>query len=326
MIKRPRRLRANPGIRALVRETHLSPEQLVYPLFVVEGEGIKEEIPSMPGVFHFSLDRLEEEIAELQQAQVPAVLLFGVPQYKDAIGSAAYDENGLVPNAIRCIRQLCPSMVILADVCLCQYTDHGHCGVLSEDGTVDNDKTLPYLAAAALSYAKAGADLVAPSDMMDGRVAAIRRTLDDNGYHQVGILAYSAKYASSFYGPFREAAHSAPAFGDRRSYQMDVCNAVEALREVELDVEEGADIVMVKPAMPYLDVIRRCKEQFAVPLCAYQVSGEYAMLQAAVRQGLLPQEAILESVLSIKRAGADVIITYFAKELCSKLTRGEETR
>ncbi|MEA4892531.1 MAG: porphobilinogen synthase [Peptococcaceae bacterium] len=319
LVRRPRRLRKNPVIRAMVRETALKRADFIYPLFVVEGEGIKEEIPSLPGVYHYSLDRLAGEVRELREAGVPAVILFGIPSHKDETGSAAYAADGIVQRAVRELRRLAPELYIITDVCLCQYTSHGHCGILREDGGVDNDQSLIYLAKTALSHAQAGADMVAPSDMMDGRIGAIRRVLDENGLTEVAIMAYSAKYASSFYGPFRDAAGSAPAFGDRKSYQMDVANSDEALREVALDVQEGADIVMVKPALAYLDVIRRVKDSFNLPLAAYNVSGEYAMLKGAVAAGTLSEEAVGETLLAIKRAGADLIISYFAKEICRKL-------
>lgn len=322
LIKRPRRLRKNSVIRALVRETRLSCTDFIYPLFVVEGEGIKEEIPSLPGVYHYSLDQLQTEAAELQEAMVPAVLLFGIPAYKDETGSGAYAEDGIVQRAIRELRRLAPELYILTDVCMCQYTSHGHCGILGPDGRVDNDQSLSYLAKIAVSHARAGADMVAPSDMMDGRVGAIRSALDQEGFTDVGIMAYSAKYASSFYGPFRDAAGSAPSFGDRKSYQMDIANSDEALREVALDIQEGADIVMVKPALAYLDVIRRVRDSFTMPLAAYNVSGEYAMLKAAIAAGALSESAIEESLIAIKRAGADLIISYFAKEYCRRL-KGE---
>uniref|UniRef100_UPI0038CD4D79 porphobilinogen synthase n=1 Tax=Zhenhengia yiwuensis TaxID=2763666 RepID=UPI0038CD4D79 len=315
-MKRPRRLRHNLAMREMVRETTLERRNLVYPLFVVEGENIKEEISSLKGIFHFSLDRLEEEIKELVNLGIQYVILFGIPNEKDAFGKEAYSETGIVQEAIRKVKEIAPDMYVITDVCMCQYTDHGHCGILSKEGYVQNDVTLPYLARIAVSHAKAGADMVAPSDMMDGRVAAIRAALDENGFMNVPIMSYSAKYASSFYGPFRAAAHSAPAFGDRKTYQMDIANTDEALREVELDLEEGADIVMVKPALSYLDIIRRVKDNFNAPIAAYNVSGEYAMIKMAVENGLLDEKAIYESVLSIKRAGADIIITYFAKELC----------
>lgn len=319
LIKRPRRLRKNAVIREMVRETALSPANFIYPLFVVEGEGVKEEIPSLPGVYHYSLDKLADEAAELKEAGVPAVILFGIPGYKDETASSAYAADGIVQRAIRQLKRLAPELYIITDVCMCQYTSHGHCGILRPDGSVDNDKSLAYLAKIALSHAQAGADMVAPSDMMDGRIGAIRETLDENGLTDVAIMAYSAKYASAFYGPFRDAAGSAPAFGDRKSYQMDPANTDEALREVALDIGEGADIVMVKPALSYLDVIRRVKDTFNMPLAAYNVSGEYAMLKRAVAAGALSEEAITEALLSIRRAGADLIISYFAKDICREL-------
>ena len=324
MINRPRRLRRTPAIRAMVRETELSQSDFIYPLFVVEGENVRREIPSLPGVFHLSVDRLSEEIDDIRSAGVPAVLLFGIPDHKDSCGSGAYDRDGIVQRAIREIRRHAPDLYIITDVCMCEYTDHGHCGILDETGYVDNDLTLPYLTRIAISHAEAGADMVAPSDMMDGRVGALRRGLDQAGYENVAILAYSAKYASAFYGPFRDAAGSAPAFGDRKQYQMDCANGLEALRETALDIEEGADIVMVKPALPYLDVIRRVRERFDVPLCAYHVSGEYAMLRNAVDQGVLAEGAVLETMTAIKRAGAKLIITYFAKDICRALSGGEK--
>lgn len=316
MLKRPRRLRNNLAVREMVRETTLERRNLVYPVFVVEGENIKKEIASLKGIFHFSLDRLEDEIKELIDLGIGYVILFGVPDEKDAFGAEAYSETGIVQKAIRKVKEIAPDMYVITDVCMCQYTDHGHCGILDKEGYVQNDVTLSYLARIAVSHARAGADMVAPSDMMDGRVLAIRNALDENGFSNIPIMAYSAKYASSFYGPFRAAANSAPSFGDRKTYQMDSANTDEALREVELDLEEGADIVMVKPALSYLDIIRRVKDNFNAPIAAYNVSGEYAMIKMAVENGLLDERAIYESVLSIKRAGADIIITYFAKELC----------
>lgn len=314
LIKRPRRLRLNHSIRDMIRETSIDAKDFIYPYFVVSGENIAEEIGAMPGVFHFSIDKLIEDVKETASLGIPAIMLFGIPSSKDEEGSSAYDANGIVQNAIRAIKKAVPSMIIISDVCLCAYTSHGHCGIV-EDGYVVNDKSVELIARTALSHAKAGADMVAPSDMMDGRVGAIRKTLDDNGYVNVPIMAYSAKYASSFYGPFREAAQSAPQFGDRKTYQMDPANSDEAMREISLDIEQGADIVMVKPALPYLDIIRRAKDSFNIPLAAYNVSGEYAMIKAAAKMGLVDEKAtILESLLSIKRAGADMIITYFAKD------------
>lgn len=322
MINRPRRLRANAMIRKMVRETSLRVEDFVYPLFIVEGENIKEEIPSLEGIYHFSLDQLEEEIKEVVALGIQSVILFGVPDQKDSCGSEAYSPEGIVQRAIRTIKMISKDIYVITDVCMCQYTDHGHCGILTEAGYVDNDATLPYLSQIALSHARAGADMVAPSDMMDGRIGHMRGVLDENGFEAMPIMAYSAKYASSFYGPFRAAAHSAPSFGDRKTYQMDMANTDEAIREVALDLEEGADIVMVKPALSYLDIIRRTKDNFDVPIAAYNVSGEYAMLKLAVKAGLLDEKAIYESVLSIKRAGANLIITYFAKELAQGIQEG----
>ena len=306
-------------MRSLVRETKLHVDELVYPLFVVEGENIKNEIASMPDVYHFSLDRLKEEIEEIKALGISSVLLFGIPKEKDACGSEAFAKEGIVQKAIRLIKSMAPEMIVITDVCMCEYTSHGHCGILTESGYVDNDKTLEYLTKISISHAEAGADMVAPSDMMDGRIAAIREGLDEAGFINVSIMAYSAKYASSFYGPFREAAHSTPSFGNRKTYQMDSGNAREALREGELDCKEGADIIMVKPALSYLDVIYRFKENFNKPIAAYSVSGEYSMLKCAIKNGLLSEDAIYESILSIKRAGADIIITYFAKDLARQL-------
>ena len=307
----------------MVRETTLEVKDFVYPLFVVEGEQIKEEIPSLEGIYHFSVDQLEAEIKEVISLGIGAVILFGVPNEKNSVGSSAYDTEGIVQKAIRKIKRIAPNLYVITDVCMCQYTDHGHCGIISEKGTVQNDVTLSYLGKIALSHAEAGADMVAPSDMMDGRIGAMRTVLDEHGFEDVPIMAYSAKYASSFYGPFRAAAHSAPSFGDRKTYQMDMANTDEAMREVALDIEEGADIVMVKPALAYLDIIRRVKDTFNKPLAAYNVSGEYAMLKLAVKAGLLDEKAIYESVLSIKRAGATIIITYFAKELAKGIQEGK---
>ena len=321
MIRRPRRLRANSAIRDLVRETKLHIEDLIYPLFVVEGENIKKEIPSLPDVYHLSVDKLKEEIEELKDLGIQHILLFGVPDEKDEYGKEAYNDNGIVQRGIREIKRVCPEMYIITDICMCQYTSHGHCGILTECGHVHNDTTLEYLSKIATSHAKAGADMVAPSDMMDGRIESMRLALDEAGFEDISIMAYSAKYASNFYGPFREAAHSAPSFGDRKTYQMDPANVNEALMEVDLDIQEGADIVMVKPALSYLDVISKVKDISPVPLAAYNVSGEYSMLKLAIKNGLLNEGAIYESVLSIKRAGADIIITYFAKDI-AKLLRG----
>lgn len=309
---RPRRMRRNENLRRMIRETSLAVDDLVYPLFVVHGRSVQEEISSMPGQYRFSVDRLAQEARVIREHGVPAVLLFGVPERKDPLGSEAYAEDGIVQRAVREIKAAVPGLMVITDVCLCEYTDHGHCGKI-ERGEVDNDGTLELLALTAVSHARAGSDMVAPSDMMDGRVAAIRQALDSEGFGQIGILSYAAKYCSCFYGPFREAAESAPRFGDRKAYQMDPPNWREALREVELDIQEGADMVMVKPALPYLDVICRVKEEFQFPLAAYQVSGEYAMLQAAAHLKWLEGErAMLETLTCIKRAGADVIISYFA--------------
>lgn len=311
---RLRRLRRNEALRALVRETKVEAGDLIYPLFVVEGNKIKQEINSMPGIYRYSPDLLPEELQSIARLGIPGVILFGIPQHKDQLGSSAYHPKGIIQQAIRVIKKTCPDVLVITDVCLCEYTSHGHCGFVVGD-YVDNDKTLELLAKIALSHAEAGADIVAPSDMMDGRVKAIRQTLDKSGFQNTPILAYAAKYASAFYGPFREAAESAPQFGDRRSYQMDPPNWREALREVEQDIAEGADIVMVKPALPYLDVIRKVRDTFNHPLAAYSVSGEYAMAKAAALQGWLDERAIvLEMLTAIKRAGADIIITYYAKE------------
>ncbi len=319
---RLRRLRRSEPLRAFVRETRLSPRNFVYPLFVCPGSGVRQEIPSMPNNFRFSVDRVVEECREVADQGIPAVLLFGLPETKDEAGSGAYADDGIVQRAVRVIKRELPELLVITDLCLCEYTSHGHCGHIrpgDRDGHVDNDATLEMLAKTAVSQARAGADVVAPSDMMDGRVAAIRNALDAAGLTDVSILSYAAKYASVFYGPFREAADSAPQFGDRRSYQMDPANQREALREVALDIEEGADIVMVKPAMPYLDVIYRVRQQFNVPVAAFQVSGEYSMIMAAGRLGWLDcGRAMMESLVAIRRAGADIILTYFAKE-ASKL-------
>lgn len=316
---RGRRLRESDAVRSLVRETRLSPSELVYPIFVIEGEGEKREIPSMPGNYHFSADMLADEISELRELGINAVLLFGVPGIKDSIGSEAYRDVGVVQRAVTSIKAQHPDILVITDVCMCQYTDHGHCGLLSESGRVDNDRTLEYLSRIALSHARAGADMVAPSDMMDGRVGHIRDQLDDNEYKHVGIMSYAVKYASAFYGPFRDAAGSAPSFGDRKTYQMDAANTDEALREARADIDEGADIIIVKPALAYLDVVRRVKDSTGAVVAAYNVSGEYAMLKGAVESGILGEDAIMESIISIKRAGADIIITYFAKEIARKL-------
>lgn len=320
---RPRRLRSSDCLRRMVRETRVSPDSLIYPLFLIEGENIVEPIPSLDGQYRYSPDRVGEAVEECLKAGVTRVLLFGIPAHKDACGSSAWDENGVVQQGIRAIKEQYPECYIITDVCMCEYTSHGHCGILCGE-TVDNDKTLEVLSKTALSHVKAGADMVAPSDMMDGRVGAIRRTLDEAGYTNIPIMAYSAKYASAFYGPFRDAAGSAPAFGDRRGYQMDPHNRKEAIRECALDVEEGADILMVKPALSYLDVIREVSDTFDLPLCAYQVSGEYAMIKAAGAAGLVDEYRLLcESALSIYRAGANILITYFAKELAEAMRKGD---
>jgi porphobilinogen synthase len=315
---RPRRLRRSEALRRMVRETRVVTEQLVQPLFVVPGTGVDKPIESMPGIAQQSADRAAEECRRLADVGVPAVLLFGIPESKDARGSAATASDGIIPRALEAIRRAAPGLVLITDVCLCEYTDHGHCGVLHE-GEVDNDATLPLLAAEAVAHARAGADLVAPSDMMDGRVAAIRHALDEAGFGRLPIMSYAAKFASALYGPFRDAAESTPQFGDRRGYQMDAANAEEALREVALDVEEGADIVMVKPALHYLDLIHRVKERFGYPVAAYHVSGEYAMVKAAAARGWLDEERIVdETLLAIRRAGADIIITYFARDVARR--------
>jgi porphobilinogen synthase len=314
LIHRPRRLRRSPAIRSLVRETRLSPDNFIYPLFVVTGEGQRREVGSMPGVFQLSVDEIVKESAAAKAEGVPGVLLFGLPDEKDAGGSGAADPEGPVPSAVRALKKEVPGLLVVTDVCLCEYTSHGHCGLLDGEEIV-NDATVEALARAALSHASAGADIVAPSDMMDGRVGRIREMLDAAGFTQVAVMAYAAKYCSAFYGPFRDAAGSAPAFGDRRSHQMDPANVEEALREVALDLDEGADIIMVKPAVHYLDVISRVKEEFGVPVAAYHVSGEYAMLKAAARNGWIDEpRAMMETLTSIRRAGADIVITYYARE------------
>lgn len=318
---RPRRLRASGGIRAMVRETHLRPSDFVYPLFIVPGQRVKKEIASMPGSYHLSPDMAVEAAREAYDLGIPAVLVFGLPEYKDEQGSSAWDPTGSLQQAIRLIKAALPEMVVISDVCLCEYTSHGHCGLI-KNGGVDNDSTLPLLANVALSHVVAGADIVAPSDMMDGRVLAIRETLDNNDYSQVNIMSYAVKYASAFYGPFRDAADSAPQFGDRRSYQMDPANVREALREAALDIEEGADIIMVKPALAYLDIIRQVKDSCTLPVAAYNVSGEYAMVKAAAAKGWVDEQSIvLETLTGIKRAGADIIITYHALDAARWLSR-----
>jgi porphobilinogen synthase len=319
LLHRPRRLRRTPALRALVRETQLSPEHFIYPLFVCPGEGQRREVKSMPGVFQLSVDEAVREAAAAKADGIPGVLLFGLPDSKDTIGSGAYDPEGPVQTATAAIKREVPGLLVVTDVCLCEYTSHGHCGILVDE-EIANDPTLEQLARVALSQAAAGSDVVAPSDMMDGRVGRIRAALDDAGFPNTAIMSYAAKYCSAFYGPFREAADSAPAFGDRRSHQMDPANVEEALREVALDIEEGADIIMVKPALAYLDVIARVKAEFGYPTAAYQVSGEYAMLKAAARNGWIDEpRAMLETLTSIRRAGADIIITYYAREAARML-------
>jgi len=318
---RPRRLRKNEIIRKMVRETTLSVDDLILPLFVTFGKGKKIAIKSMPGHYQLSVDNLAKEVKEIKTLGIPAVILFGIPEHKDEVGSEAYNPKGVVQQAIKAIKDKAPELYVITDVCMCEYTSHGHCGVIKHED-VDNDATLELLAKEALSHVKAGADMVAPSDMMDGRVGAIRKILDENNFSHTPIMSYAAKYASAFYGPFREAAESTPEFGDRRSYQMDPANSDEALREVRLDIEEGADIVMVKPALPYLDIIRRIKDEFKYPVAAYNVSGEFSMLKAANQLGWMDGErAMMESLVSIKRAGADLILTYFAKEAAKILYR-----
>jgi porphobilinogen synthase len=310
----------------MVRETTLAVDDLVYPLFVVHGRGVRQEIGAMPGQFQLSVDELVKEAKDAAGMGIPAILLFGIPEEKDPRGSEAYAEDGIIQQAVRAVKDTVPDLLVITDVCLCEYTSHGHCGVV-EDGVVKNDASLELIARTAVSHAEAGADMVAPSDMMDGRVGAIREALDEASLVETPIMAYSAKYASCFYGPFREAAQSTPQFGDRRSYQMDPANGVEAMREIALDVDEGADIVMVKPALPYLDIISRAKAEFGLPLAAYSVSGEYAMIRAAGRLGWLDESrAMMEVLVSIKRAGADIVITYFAKDAVRALERGLELR
>jgi len=319
LTRRLRRLRTSETLRAMVRETRLSPDMFILPLFVCEGDGVRREVSSMPGVFNLSVDEAVRETAAARADGIKSVLLFGLPDHKDDVGSAAYDPEAPVQAAIRAIKREVPDSLVITDVCLCEYTDHGHCGII-EDGEITNDPSVEQLVRAAVSHATAGADIVAPSDMMDGRVGAIREALDDRGFENVAIMSYAAKYCSAFYGPFRDAAASAPKFGDRRSHQMDPGNALEALREVEQDIEEGADIVMVKPALPYLDVITRVKDAFGYPTAAYQVSGEYSMLKAAARNGWIDeQRAMVETLTAIKRAGADMVITYYARDIARTL-------
>jgi porphobilinogen synthase len=318
---RPRRLRANETIRRMVRETTLSPDNFIYPMFVTHGKGVKKEISSMPGNYQQSIDNLVKDCEEVHGLGIPAVILFGIPEHKDELGTEAYSDEGIVQHAIKAIKNKLPELLVITDVCMCEYTSHGHCGVI-RNGEVQNDETLELLAKEALSHAKAGADMVAPSDMMDGRVAAIRDILDDEGFESIPIMAYAAKYASGFYGPFREAAESTPQFGDRRSYQMDPSNSREAMREVALDIEEGADIVMVKPALSYLDIISQVKQEFELPVAAYNVSGEFSMVKAAAKMGWIDGDRVMMEILtSIKRAGADMILTYHAKEAAQLLNR-----
>lgn len=319
--KRLRRLRYNPRVRDMVRETILTKNDFIYPLFVVPGQNVREEIRSMPGVFRFSIDNLVKECREVAQMGIPAVILFGIPEHKDEVGSDAYSDEGIIQRAVRAVKAEVQNLLVMTDVCLCEYTSHGHCGVLNGEEIL-NDETVELLVKEAVSHAKAGADVIAPSDMMDGRVAAIRKGLDENGFRNIPVLSYAVKYASGFYGPFRDAADSAPAFGDRRSHQMDPANGDEAIREALSDVEEGADIIMVKPAGAYLDIIRRVKEATGMPMAAYQVSGEYAMIKAAGRNDWIDEERVMmESLVAIKRAGADMILTYFAKDASRVLDR-----
>lgn len=317
--KRHRRLRANEGIRSMVRETVLRKEDLIYPIFVIEGTNVKKEVPSMPGVFNLSLDNLDEEVQSVVDLGIPSIILFGIPAEKDDVGTGAYHNHGIVQEATRQVKEKFPELIVIADTCLCEFTDHGHCGVI-ENGEVLNDPSLKLLAKTAVSQAKAGADIIAPSNMMDGFVAAIRKGLDEAGFDHIPIMSYAVKYASAFYGPFRDAAGSAPQFGDRKSYQMDPANRLEALREAQSDIEEGADFLMVKPALSYLDVMREVKDRFNAPMVAYNVSGEYAMVKAAALNGWVDEKRIvLESLISMKRAGADLIITYFAKDVVTWL-------
>ncbi len=318
---RPRRMRRNEALRRMIRETELSASDFILPLFAVEGKNVRNPIPSMPGHYQQSLDHLVKSVQDAAAQHIPAVILFGLPDRKDPLGTRAYAKDGIVQKAVRTVKERVPEMIVITDVCLCQYTDHGHCGMLDGD-EIDNDASLDLLARTALSHAQAGADMVAPSDMMDGRVAEIRALLDDNSFSQIPIMAYSAKYCSSFYGPFREAADSAPQFGDRRSYQMDPANAQEAIREATMDVEEGADIIMVKPALAYLDVICRLRDELDLPIAAYSVSGEFSMIKAAARAGWIDEEKVMmETLTSIKRAGASMILTYFAVEAAKLLNR-----
>ncbi len=320
-VYRPRRLRANENIRRMVRETKLSPDDFIYPLFVTHGKGLKKEISSMPGNFQQSIDNIVKDCDEIKALGIPAVILFGIPEKKDELGTEAYSDEGIVQHAVKAIKNRHPELIVITDVCLCEYTSHGHCGII-KDGVVQNDATLELLAREAVSHARAGADMVAPSDMMDGRVGAIRHALDSENFYNTPIMSYAAKYASSFYGPFREAAESTPQFGDRRSYQMDAPNSREALREVALDIDEGADIIMVKPALAYLDIIFQVRQQFNLPVAAYNVSGEFSIVKAAAKLGWIDGERVMmESLIAMKRAGADMILTYFAKEAAALLHR-----
>ncbi|HPU35564.1 MAG TPA: porphobilinogen synthase [Bacillota bacterium] len=318
-VQRPRRLRSNENIRRMVRETVLSVDDLVYPVFVTHGKGVARPVESMPGIYNYSIDMLLKHLEKAARLKIPGILPFGIPATKDEVGSEAYAEDGIIQQAVRAIKEAFPDFLVITDICLCEYTSHGHCGLI-QDGRVANDPTLDLLARTAVSHAAAGADMVAPSDMMDGRVGAIRRALDKEGFESVPIMAYSAKYASAFYGPFRDAAGSAPQFGDRKAYQMDPANSDEALREVWLDIEEGADIVMVKPALAYMDVIRRVKDEFGYPVAAYNVSGEYSMIKAAAQKGWVDERRIvMETLTGIKRAGADIVITYYALDVAEWL-------
>lgn len=320
---RMRRIRENKILREMTKETSLEISDFIYPLFVVEGENIKKEIPSMPDCYHFSIDKLEDEIKEIVDLGIRAVILFGIPNKKDDHGSEAYAEDGIIQKAVRKIKEINKDLLVITDVCMCEYTDHGHCGILDHEGRVLNDETVSYIAKIALSHAKAGADIIAPSDMMDFRIKAIRKILDENNFKHIPIMAYSAKYASNFYGPFRDAADSAPSFGDRKSYQMDYHNSNEAMREIALDLEEDADFIIVKPALSFLDIIQRTKDNFNTNIVAYNVSGEYSMVKNAIKMGLVKEEIIYEILISIKRAGAKMIITYHAKEMAKKL-KGEK--
>lgn len=319
---RMRRIRNNPILRSMTAETSLDVKDLIYPLFVIEGENIKKEIPSLPGVYHFSVDRLEEEIQEIVDLKIPAVILFGVVDHKDSCGSGAYDDNGIIQKACRKIKEITDDLVVITDLCMCEYTDHGHCGILDDTGLVDNDKTLNYLAKIAVSQAKAGSDVIAPSDMMDLHVAKIREALDENGFENIPIMSYAAKFASKYYGPFRDAAGSSPSFGDRKSYQMDFHNGDEALREIAEDLDEEADFIIVKPGLAYLDVLARAKDHFNTNFITYNVSGEYAMVLKAIECGIFDESIIMENMIAMKRAGAKMIITYHAKWLAQQLKEG----